>query len=175
LGVLVYDHLNGDNQPLLEYIRWAKRIYDDEGQESVREVPSLDTYLDHSPLHLAFSGSCEAMRSLARTLQEQLSTRVKVFCTNYPKRDFALVDIVHPLASKGAGVAAAAAELVISRDEVMAVGDNLNDLEMLEFAGTPVVMENAEPELRVRADFHVTVSNDADGVAIAIERFILSQ
>jgi 5-amino-6-(5-phospho-D-ribitylamino)uracil phosphatase len=175
LGVLVYDHLSGDNKPLLEYIAWAKRIHGEGGQESVREVPSVDAYLDHAPLHLAFSGGCEAMRSLARTLQEQLDTRVKIFCTTYPRKDFALVDIVHPQASKGAGVAAAAAELGVAREEVMAIGDNLNDLEMLEFAGTPVVMENAEPELRERAEFHVTVSNDADGVAIAIERFILGR
>jgi hydroxymethylpyrimidine pyrophosphatase-like HAD family hydrolase len=130
--------------------------------------------LDHAPVHLAFSGRCEPMKLLAAQVTEQMGSRVKVFCTIYPKKDFALVDIVHPNASKGAGVAAAASELGFTRDEVMACGDNHNDLEMLHFAGTPVVMENAEPELLEIPGFHMTASNDADGVAIAVERFILN-
>ena len=71
----------------------------------------------------------------------------------YPAMDFALLDIIHPQASKGVGVAAAAAELGIAREEVMAVGDNFNDLEMLEFAGTGVVMANADATLRERSEF----------------------
>ena len=58
--------------------------------------------------------------------------------------DFTLIDVLHPEVSKGTGVAAAAAEADIARAEVMAVGDNFNDLEMLEYAGTPVLMGNAE-------------------------------
>jgi Cof subfamily protein (haloacid dehalogenase superfamily) len=174
LGILIYDHISGENRALMEYIAWAKRIHGDEGVEAIRKVESVEEYLDHSPVHLAFSGSCARMKSLAIELKEQLSTRVKIFVTSYPPKDFALIDLVHPEASKGAGVAAAAAELGITRDEVMAVGDNLNDLEMLHYAGVPVVMQNAEPELRQVGHFHVTASNDADGVAVAVERFILS-
>jgi hydroxymethylpyrimidine pyrophosphatase-like HAD family hydrolase len=98
---------------------------------------------------------------------------VKVFCTAYTNQDFALLDIVHPQASKGAGVAAVAAELGLFREEVMAVGDNLNDVEMLTYAGTGVVMGNAESSLHQIEGLHSTASNDADGVALAIERFIL--
>ena len=54
----------------------------------------------------------------------------------------------------------------------MAVGDNLNDVEMLEFAGTPVVMGNAIPDLRDRG-WQVTSTNDAAGVARAVETYIL--
>jgi hydroxymethylpyrimidine pyrophosphatase-like HAD family hydrolase len=57
------------------------------------------------------------------------------------------------------------------RDEVMALGDNLNDLEMLEAAGLPVVMGNAVPELRDRG-WAVTGTNDDAGVAQAIERWV---
>ena len=57
-------------------------------------------------------------------------------------------DVVNPAASKGAGVAATAAELGASPDEIMAIGDNYNDLEMLLFAGTGVVMANAPLSLR---------------------------
>jgi len=45
---------------------------------------------------------------------------------------------------------------------------------MLEFAGTPVVMGNAAPELQEREDFYTTLSNDENGVALAIERFIIN-
>jgi hydroxymethylpyrimidine pyrophosphatase-like HAD family hydrolase len=135
----------------------------------------VEAYLDHSPVHLAFSGGCVMMSALAEELRQQLTAQVKIFCTSYPSKDFSLLDIVHPQASKGAGVAAAAAELQITPDEIMAIGDNHNDLEMLEYAGTPVVMENAETELKGIDRFHLTASNDADGVAVAIERFILAE
>ena len=174
LGVLVYDHISGDNLALVEYIKWARRIHGDESTQSVQKVDSVEDYLEESPVHLAFSGGFVKMTALAEKLDAALATSVKIFCTTYPKKDFALVDIVHPQASKGAGVAAAALELSVARDEVMAIGDNLNDLEMLEFAGTAVVMENAETALHDIAEFHLTTSNDADGVAIAVERFILN-
>ena len=53
----------------------------------------------------------------------------------------------------------------------MAIGDNHNDREMLEFAGVPVIMGNACEELRSNG-WHVTGSHDEHGVAIAIEQFI---
>jgi hypothetical protein len=174
-GILVYDHLSGDNRALLQYVAWARRVHADGSQNAVRKVASLEDYLDHEPVHLAFSGGCAAMTELERALHQALGKTVKVFCTAYPKKDFALLDIVHPEASKGAGVAAAAAELGLAREGVMAIGDNLNDLEMLLYAGTAIVMENAEPALRKLEGLNVTASNDADGVAVAIERFILQK
>ena len=86
-----------------------------------------------------------------------------------------MLDIVNPAASKGAGVAAAAAELGVDRDEIMAIGDNYNDLEMLLFAGVGVVMANAPLSLREIAGLHLTASNGDDGVALAIEQFILNR
>jgi hydroxymethylpyrimidine pyrophosphatase-like HAD family hydrolase len=54
----------------------------------------------------------------------------------------------------------------------MAIGDNFNDLEMLEFAGTPVVMRNSVEDLKGRG-WHVTGHQNEAGVAQAIERFAL--
>jgi len=54
---------------------------------------------------------------------------------------------------------------------VMAIGDNFNDLEMLEFAGTPVVMGNAVEPLKARG-WHVTAHQNEAGVAQAIRRFL---
>lgn len=176
LGVLVYDRLRGGNTAAHRYVTWASRIHGDEhGDDVVRQVESLEDYLDHEPIHLAFSGGCEEMDRLEHILKSELGDTVKVLGTKYLEQDFTLLDVVNPAASKGAGVAAAAAELGASSNEIMAVGDNFNDLEMLLFAGTGVVMANAPLSLREIAGLHPTASNIEDGVALAIEQFILNR
>jgi 5-amino-6-(5-phospho-D-ribitylamino)uracil phosphatase len=172
-GLLVYDHIRDDNQPLARYIAWSRRIHGDEAEEAIRRVPSLSDYLDHAPVHISFSGTVGQMQALGQKLKREMEGRVKVFSTIYPKQDFALLDILHPSVSKGTGVAATAAEYGLTSDEVMAVGDNFNDLEMLHYAGTAVVMGNADAALRDTDGFHTTATNDEDGVALAIEQFVL--
>jgi hydroxymethylpyrimidine pyrophosphatase-like HAD family hydrolase len=173
LGVMVFESLRDDNLPLQQYIAWARSRQTNGEPESVRQVKSLTDYLDHPPVHLAFSGGCAEMRELETLLSRELGNSVKMLCTTYPSKNFTLLDIINPKASKGVGVAAAAAELGIAREEIMAMGDNLNDLELLQYAGRGVVMENAEPELHALQGMSTTASNDADGVAIAIEKFII--
>jgi hydroxymethylpyrimidine pyrophosphatase-like HAD family hydrolase len=170
--VLVFDRLNGDNPALMKYVAWARRIHGDDG--AVQETASLESYLDHDPVHLTFSGACGPLNELNEQLQRDLGAEARVFSTMYPKLDFGLLDVLHPGASKGVGVAAVAWELKITADEVMAIGDNFNDLEMLRYAGTGVVMGNAEASLRETEGLHTTAANDEDGVALAIEKFILS-
>jgi hypothetical protein len=172
-GLLVYDRISEKNVALAKYIAWSRRVVGDDAAEAVRKVDSLDEYLDRPPIHVSFSGTCESMARLTSALKERLGSEIQVLCTIYPRQDFTLVDVLHPAASKGAGVAAAAAELSLSSHQVMAVGDNHNDLEMLRYAGIGVIMANAENALREDGDFHQTASNDEDGVALAIERFIL--
>jgi 5-amino-6-(5-phospho-D-ribitylamino)uracil phosphatase len=174
LGVLVFDHLSVENSAVHKYVAWARRIHgDEEGVEAVRKVDSLETYMDHEPVHLAFSGRCTQMDKLSELLQDRLRNRVKILCTKYLEQDFSLLDVLNPSASKGAGVAAAAAELDIPPADILAIGDNYNDLEMLLLAGTGVVMSNAPLELRQTPGLYPTASNDDDGVALAIERFVL--
>lgn len=176
LGVLVYDRLSGANAAVHKYVAWARRIHgEEEGQRSVRQVETLEAYLDHDPIHLAFSGGCEKMDQLEQLLHAELGATVKILGTKYPEQDFTLIDIVNPAASKGAGVAATAAELGVNTDEIMAIGDNYNDLEMLLFAGTGVVMANAPLSLREIAGLHPTAANTEDGVALAIEQFIFNK
>ncbi len=73
-------------------------------------------------------------------------------------------------ANKGSGLAFLAGYLGFTADEVMAVGDNKNDLEMLKFAGCSVAMGNAEESVK-RIAAYTTLSNDEDGVAAAIEQY----
>lgn len=78
------------------------------------------------------------------------------------------VDILPPGRSKAAGLADVAAHLGLHPAATVAVGDNLNDLPMLEFAGLGVAMGNASAEVRAGAD-RVVGTNDEDGVAALIE------
>ena len=89
-------------------------------------------------------------------------------------RDLGIMDLIHPACSKGAALQELARIQSIPREEVMAVGDNYNDREMLEFAGVAVVMGNSVPEL-LADGWHVTGDNDAAGLADAIERWALAQ
>jgi len=173
LGVLVYDPGSNNNESLRRYIAWTLKVHGDDGRNAVIKVESLEEYLDHEPIHIAFSGACAEMRQLKVRLQTAIGEQVKIFSTEYPAQNFTLLDIVHPAVSKGAGVAAAAAELGLEREEVLAMGDNFNDLEMLHYAGIGVVMGNADPALKQLEGLHVTESNSRDGVAVAIEKFIL--
>ena len=64
--------------------------------------------------------------------------------------------------------------LGIKRDSIMAIGDNNNDLPMIEYAGIGVAMENGLPEVKRAADF-VTKSNEDDGVAWAIRKLVFQE
>ncbi|MCV4698232.1 HAD hydrolase family protein, partial [Escherichia coli] len=80
--------------------------------------------------------------------------------TIYPHLDFTLIDILPPATSKATGIAAIAEAAGLGPENVMAIGDNFNDLAMLEYAGTPVVMGNADPDLLVRPEFYKTFTNN---------------
>ena len=75
--------------------------------------------------------------------------------------------------NKGLGLLQLGKSLGISREEIMACGDGGNDVEMLKEVGFAIAMANAYDTVKTAADF-VTVSNDEDGVAKAIERFVLN-
>lgn len=75
---------------------------------------------------------------------------------------------------KGDALRALGAKLGITPQQIMACGDQLNDLSMLRAVGFPVAMGNAVPEVKALAA-HVTLTNDEDGVAAAVERFVLQR
>ena len=85
---------------------------------------------------------------------------------------FDLIEFLHPDVSKGNALVNIAADLGIAAEEVVAFGDNHNDIGMLRFAGLGVAMGNAHDEVKAEADY-VTDSNAEDGVAAAIEKLVL--
>ena len=98
----------------------------------------------------------------------------------YPSQDLYLtrsvdyfMEATHPLAHKGEAVRFVAEELLgLTPDQVMTVGDNFNDLEMLRYAGVGVAMGDAPLPVQQAADW-VAPSVEEDGVAVAIEQFLL--
>ena len=94
--------------------------------------------------------------------------------TEYPVRDLSMVDVLNQGCSKGHALERWAGYRGIPRKEVMAIGDNYNDIEMLAFAGVPFIMGNAAEELR-RDGWTVTLPNDQNGVAAAIEQVLGSR
>lgn len=83
------------------------------------------------------------------------------------------IEITHPLANKGRALAFLADKLHIRQEEVMAIGDSGNDLDMIKYAGWGVAMGNAREAIKAAARLE-TLSNDADGVAEAIEKYVLN-
>jgi Cof subfamily protein (haloacid dehalogenase superfamily) len=144
-------------------------------KEFIGQAVPLETCLTEDPLQVMLSGKVEAMRDAEAVLRGgQAAEGFKVAATVYESRDFSMIDVLHPHCSKGAALAEWATLRGVTREEVMAVGDNHNDLEMLSYAGVPVVMGNCVAELR-NFGWHETASNDHNGVAAAIELFALRE
>lgn len=95
--------------------------------------------------------------------------------TEYPGRDLSILDLLPPGVSKGWALERLAARLGVDRKETMAIGDNWNDVTMLEWAGQAVMMGNAAKELRIMAKMRgwkQAPPNDEDGVAVVLERVL---
>lgn len=120
----------------------------------------------------------EPTKLLIMGTPEQTQERYRFFTRQYAGRLHATIslpeylELLHPEVSKAAALARLAGMLGLGLDQVMAMGDNLNDLEMVEAAGVGVMMATSSPGLRASADF-VPDSAEA-GVAEAIERLVLA-
>ncbi|MBI4470783.1 MAG: HAD-IIB family hydrolase [Acidobacteria bacterium] len=162
-GQGVIEGISKHNHHLIQYV--SRPDY------PVHTVSDLMAYLDHDPIQMSSLGGYDAMHQFSRALHDEIGSAAKVFKTAYADRDMMFVDMVDASASKAAALAAVARHYGISPGEVMAVGDNHNDLEMLEFSGTGVLMGNAEEPLK-QGGFYLTGTNDEDGLAQAIDRFV---
>jgi len=167
-----------ENQVILEIFATDDPIrsaYYARNKEFIGQAVPLEDCLTEDPLQVMLSGKVEAMREAESVLRSaQTAEAFKVASTVYESRDFSMIDVIHPACSKGAALSEWASLRGLAREEVMAIGDNHNDLEMLSFAGIPVVMGNCVAELR-NFGWHETASNDHNGVAAAIEMFALRE
>ena len=178
---IVFDRTDVDDERQIVYERmdWThpqRRGYYEKNKAFIASAPSslADALEDDDPIQVMFNGAVEPMRALVRELRAApMATRYSVAITEYELRDFSLVDVNAAGCSKGTTLGHWATREGYQRDEVMAIGDNLNDLDMLDFAGTPIVMGNAADVVKRARSFYVTGTNDEGGLADAIKRFAL--
>jgi Cof subfamily protein (haloacid dehalogenase superfamily) len=144
--------------------RWLEK-----NMEYIEFVVPIEKALVTDPVQAMFCGTMARMSGALRLLEQAgMDGLVTILRTEYPDRDLSMIDVLHAGCSKGHALERWAAYRGYSRGEVMAVGDNHNDIEMLEFAGYPVIMGNACAELRARG-WRVTRGNHECGVAAAVE------
>jgi Cof subfamily protein (haloacid dehalogenase superfamily) len=136
------------------------------------EGPGQDS--EEDPIQVAFTGNCRPIRAAMQKL-ESLAPKYgfSLSLTEYLERDLSVLDVLCSGVTKGSAVEKWARLRSIEPRNVMAIGDNWNDLEMLEFAGTPVVMGNSVSGLKTRG-WAVTGSNDEAGLADAIRTYALN-
>lgn len=163
-GTLVLERLD---ELSLSIQRWLEKNI-----QYIDFVIPIERALVTDPIQAMFCGSLEHMARALKTLNHSgLEGMVTVLRTEYPERDLLMIDVLNSGCSKGHALERWAAHRGYRREEVMAVGDNHNDVEMLEFAGHPVIMGNACEELRSRG-WHVTGSNGECGLAEAVEMML---
>ncbi|MGA8221492.1 MAG: Cof-type HAD-IIB family hydrolase [Candidatus Acidiferrales bacterium] len=166
------------NQVIMEHIEWDdphRGGYFRRNREYMAEVEPLENCLDgEDPIQVLYTGPCREMRGAMEALEDSPGAgEYTLALTEYERRDFSILDVLRRGVSKGVALEDWARRRGVERKEVMAIGDNWNDREMLEFAGLPVVMGNSIAELK-SLGYPVTLSNDESGVAEAIRTFAMA-
>lgn len=141
----------------------------------IREIRPLERAFDggEAPVQGMVCGGVKEMRRAEKWLGgSQYAPAIEVHRTEYPARDLTILDVLPPGCSKGTALRRLAERRGLEREEILAIGDNWNDREMLEYAGHPVVMVSGAPDLvdlaRERG-WQLAPGNDDDGVASIVE------
>jgi Cof subfamily protein (haloacid dehalogenase superfamily) len=177
-AAVIFDRA-ASRQVIMERVAWDDPLrgrYYAKIREHLAEVVPLTDCLDgEDPIQVMYAGPCDEMRAAMETLETNPAAReYAVMLTEYLERNFSILDVLQRGVSKGVALAEWARRRGIAREEMMAIGDNWNDREMLEFAGLPVVMGNGVPELK-SLGWAITLSNDQNGVAEAIRTYALGE
>lgn len=135
--------------------------------EGLRELVA-DPNTTVEKFNLFFRAAAEEERQQARRELERLFDGLSVTSSLGNN-----LEINHADATKGKGLLSLAAHLGLETGQIMAFGDGENDVSMLQAAGCGVAMENAPEEVKAAADL-VTLSNDEEGVAYCIEKYVLT-
>lgn len=138
----------------------------------IQYVVPLEDALTEDPIQAMYCGGVARMEELQdRLKQAEFLNEITLLRTQYDARDLCILDILNRECSKGHALRRWAEYHGIAREQIMAIGDNYNDLEMLEFAGLPVIMGNASEALK-QSGWRVTASNAENGVAAALEQVL---
>ena len=163
-GAVVLEHIDELNESIE---RWLEK-----NLQFIDFVIPIENSLTRDPVQAMFCGTVARMQlALAALARSGLERDITVLRTEYPGRDLSMLDVLNRGCSKGHALARWAWHRGIPREQVMAIGDNYNDIEMLAFAGRPFIMGNASEELR-RKGWTLTLPNDQNGVAAAIAQVL---
>lgn len=153
--------------------RWyTDRLDDNYATETARLfapdlVAPIGQWLTQPVTKLLLLAPEERLAELARAIAAKFPRQVSLVQT-----EGHLLQIAHARASKAAALRAVAGELGVPREAVMAIGDNANDVDMLQWAGIAVAVGNATPEVKAVARI-VTDANDAEGAAKVVRHVVL--
>jgi Cof subfamily protein (haloacid dehalogenase superfamily) len=165
----------------LEQARGRVALWVEANRDAFEVVVPLEKAFEDGddPIQGMVTGGMEKMKQAERALKaSQWSRECECIRTEYPARDLSIVDLMPPGVSKGWALERLAARLGVDRKETMAIGDNWNDVGMLEWAGQAVVMANAADDLRTMAKLRgwkQAPLNDHDGVAVVLEAMLARQ
>jgi hydroxymethylpyrimidine pyrophosphatase-like HAD family hydrolase len=151
--------------------------------EDMLQSPSGESKSPAAPIQMMLCGSVDRMRAAeARLLehptvtavgaQDSADAEIALHRTIYPDRDLCILDILPAGCSKASALLHLAELRGLAATDILAIGDNWNDLPMLRVAGRSVLMSNAPDDLNLLAQaggWTIAPSNDEDGVAVAIE------
>ena len=147
--------------------------YTQNSPQCLRLVPDLEAALDCDPIQVMIGGPPARIEPAEKLLVESpVQSSVHLTWTKYLTTNISILDVMNRGCSKGHALKIWGEQCGIQPGEVMAIGDNFNDLEMLQYAGLPILMGNHCPEL-CRPDWTLTLPNDQDGVAAAIRKYVL--
>ena len=132
----------------------------------LRVVGPLLEWLERPPTKLVVVGDPERLDQLGADLRAQFDGRLFI-AKSLPY----FLELAHPDVSKGSGLQFVADRLGFTPEGTVAFGDGENDLELIDWAGYGVAVENAHPLVKARADF-VCPSAEEEGVAQVIEAFL---
>lgn len=142
-------------------------------QQQYTVAEKLEEFISDSLIQIMFAGTLCHLDKIEEALAKtDVLNLVNMTKTCYADRDFGITDILGKQCSKRQALEFLADHYGCGREHILAIGDNHNDLDMLEYAGTSVIMANCTADLKNRR-FIETSSNEEAGVAQALEKYVL--
>ena len=173
VGRIVYSLSFPDSSEIARYIEEEIRSYYG-SDENFLQDEDLARFPFAHPLEIRVSGPLEEMAAWAPELARLVEGGAELTPVLPYDRGAGVIGVKTPGTCKSSGLAFLDERLGVAREEIMALGDAWNDVDMLEYAGLGVLMGNAAAHLK-EIGLPVTAPNDEDGVAKAVERFILGE
>jgi hydroxymethylpyrimidine pyrophosphatase-like HAD family hydrolase len=137
-----------------------------------RIVDDIASPLEHGVLMLSIMADGTNLQALRPVVEQTMGTRGRVHLLVNKNYQGYILEILHAKVSKWQALQQLAAQQGITPEEIMAVGDDHNDLDMIRHAGLGIAMGNAVDTVKAAADA-ITGSNAEDGLVQALERFVL--